>query len=127
MTDNNYRSEWNEQMLFAQQYFILTHQCRLAQMSGNAAYWWRALDVKLSQAMGIFPNGVKDKLLVRRIEIIKKQNEAFSYPSNHPARRIVLSELYEKLFEFETMIDTNVNEVMPFLKIDKDISLEEEF
>ncbi len=137
MSEEGKTNQWHEQADFSSTYFKAGETCRLAQGSGNSMAWRYALDAKLSIAMGILTDDEKKKISEYRKKIetfmdgaamVNKAAHQKRYSSSSNVHNFMANEatlqLYNLLFEVESVLDTLVNKRMPFLNLKKKSDLQ---
>lgn len=123
-------SEWNEQLLYAKQYFYWNVLSKNAQRKGDPFLWWKEVEVKLTHAIPILEDKYVKKLLVARRIINGHMNKlriSRRNSTNPLMTTNIGGDIYELIFQFETALDRYVNEKMPFLKMSQKYTIEEQF
>lgn len=129
MEENQDRSDWNEQQLFAMKYFNQGDTCRQAQLMND----WELLSIavrgKVNLALGILPSKDQERLFksLGELDRVIRNYKAFGLKTNpiiqNPNAEIMIDSLMHKLLVFEAEIDTIVNKYMPFLNVKRDYDL----
>lgn len=110
MENSNYGNEWHEQVSFSDLYFQITNTCRLFQSQWQVVKWKGCLYSKISLVSGLFKEK-EFKTIQNKMEAVEKINTKRT------------KELYKQLFELEMVIDSKMNEKMPFLNIRKKVDI----
>ncbi len=123
-------SEWNEQLLYAKQYFYWNVLSKNAQRTGDPFLWWKEVEVKLTHAIPILDEKYVKKLLVARKTINGRINQLRVSRKNITNPLTATNkggEILDLIFEFETALDRYMNAKMPFLKMSQKYTMEEQF
>ena len=123
-------SDWNEQRLFADEYFAISRRCRGYQESDQLFEWKFTIVSKISATIGVCSANEKESLW----SVVDTMNEYASkvvaarprrhYLYNKPKLyRIARNDFREILFGAEAEVDTIANKHMPFLRKKKEFDL----
>ena len=124
-------SRWNEQQLFAQQFFKWSDLCKTAQVNGSPLSWYKFLRTKISVVMGVCNKEEKDRMwdMMEKIEgLVNELKRAmpkdYSLTNSRKKESNAKYKLNKYLFFVESEVDTIANKHLPFLNIKKKSGVE---
>jgi len=126
--DSSNKSEWNEQQLFAKQFFQIGNYCRACQSGRDYIGWKDWLEAKISLVMAI-----ADDTELSLLYKIRNNLNYFPKPKENKGKKIIVtpkskkrrnvSILRNKLFVAEAQVDRIANKHMPFLRIEDEVDI----